>query len=56
MWLFYVLVGLIALVVWIVWSSVTLCPRCGIELPKQFGAPWKPADHCRCGWQRDDRP
>lgn len=56
MWFVYILIGLVAIVAWVVWSSVSLCPRCGIELPKQFTAPWLHADSCRCGWRRGERP
>jgi hypothetical protein len=54
--LLWVLIGFV--VFWLaiaafVAFSTELCPRCGMQLPRQFGAPWKSADLCRCGWSRD---
>ncbi len=56
MWLFWILIGVLAVVVWLFWANIALCPRCGIELPKQFAAPWMHAQHCRCGWRAGERP
>jgi hypothetical protein len=56
MWFLYLIVGLVAIVVWVIWSSVTLCPRCGLELPREFAAPWRRVELCRCGWREGQRP
>lgn len=55
MWIVWLLIGVVAVVVWLVYGSIGLCPSCGVELPAEFGAPWRKADHCRCGWRKDDR-
>lgn len=56
MWLVWLVIGVLAVLAWLYWSSSALCPRCGVELPKQFAAPWKYAESCRCGWHVGHRP
>lgn len=56
MWLVWLILGIVIVVVWIMYGSKRLCPRCGIELADDFGAPWRKVDHCVCGWRDGERP
>jgi hypothetical protein len=52
-WLIILLVLLLPWLVWIglfVLGGIT-CPRCGVELPKDYAYPGKRIYRCpRCGW------
>ncbi|MBA2539941.1 MAG: hypothetical protein H0V17_09930 [Deltaproteobacteria bacterium] len=54
--LVYILIGIVAVFVWFWWAGDTLCPRCGTELTKEFGAPWQRSNRCSCGWRTGERP
>ncbi len=56
MWLLWLVIGIIAIVVWTFWAGATLCPRCGLELARDITAPWRRTDSCRCGWREGQRP
>lgn len=56
MWLLWVLIGIVAVVVWMFWAGTTLCPRCGLELTRDIMAPWQRTNSCRCGWREGSRP
>ena len=56
MWFVWLIIGVVAVIVWLFWAGLTLCPRCGLELPRQFLAPWRRVEYCRCGWREGQRP
>jgi hypothetical protein len=56
MWLLWLFLGIAIAVAWLVYGGRGLCPRCGIELARDFGVPGGKVDHCRCGWRSGERP
>lgn len=50
MWFVMLVIGIIAVIAYIVFLSVATCPQCGVQIADQWTGRLK--NSCICGWRR----